>query len=130
MKKKDLLGGIYNVYAVYDKVSKHYKGIYFASTDEDFIRTKLAEVFLNTPLRDLNIFKIGIFNDITGEIKQTIKKRVPTDCYLFPHSKLSPVGENIPVEEVEKAVIDTKNEILAAVGSDNKSNNEEDKVNG
>lgn len=127
MKKKELLAGHYNVYSAFDKVSKHFKGLYFATTDEDFIRLHLPTVILDTPLRDLSIMRIGIFNDITGEIKPAIKKRVSTDCYLFPHSRLSPVGENISVEDIEKTVNETKNEILATVGSNNKNLESEDK---
>lgn len=119
-KKEDLLGGVYNVYAIYDKISKRYKKLYYATTDEDMIRLNLPSIVIETPLRELNIFRIGKFNDVTGEFKQTIKKRVETDCYLFPHSKLSPVGENLSHEEVEEAVNKTKNEILASVEEENK----------
>lgn len=122
-KKEDLIGGVYNVYAVYDKVSKRYKKLYYATTDEDMIRLNLPTIVLETPLRELNIFRIGKFNDVTGEFIQTIKKRIETDCYLFPHSKLSPQGENLTHEEVEEAVNKTKNEILASVDEENKKEN-------
>lgn len=121
MRKTKLLAGQYGVYVAFDKVSKHYTSMFFASTDEDFIRLYLPTCIINTPLRDLQIFKIGIFNDVTGEIKPTVKKRIPTDCYLFPHSRLSPVGENVSLEEIEKTVTETKNEIIAQ----NSSNEEE-----
>lgn len=124
MRKKNLLAGIYNVYVVFDKVSKHYKEMYFSSTDEDFIRTKLPNVILSTPLRDLQIFKIGIFNDVTGELKPTVRKKINTDCYLFPHSRLSPKGEDLPLEKIEEEIIKTKNEIIATVGSENENNSE------
>ena len=78
----------------------------------------LPRIVVNNALRDITIFKIGIFNDVTGEIKQTVKKRINTDCYLFPHSRLSPVGENLPTDEIEKAVQDTKNEIIASQNND------------
>lgn len=113
MRKSKLLEGTYNVYVVYDKISKHYKDIYYASTDEDFIRLYLPTIVLNVALREIVIYKIGIFNDVTGELKTTTKKRINTDCYLFPHSRLSPAGENISHEEIEKAVIETKNQIIA-----------------
>lgn len=113
MRKSKLLEGTYGVYVVYDKISKHYKSIYFASTDEDFIRLYLPTIVTTTALRELTIFKIGIFNDVTCELKITTKKRINTDCYLFPHSRLSPSGENITHEEVEKAVTETKNKIIA-----------------
>lgn len=113
MRKTKLLDGNYGVYVVYDKISKHYKDIYFASTDEDFIRLYLPTIVTTIALRELTIFKIGIFNDVTGELKITTKKRINTDCYLFPHSRLSPTGENITHEEVEKVVTETKNKIIA-----------------
>ena len=113
MRKSKLLEGNYSVYVVYDKISKHYKDIYFASTDEDFIRLYLPTIVTTIALRELAIFKIGIFNDVTGELKITTKKRINTDCYLFPHSRLSPSGENITHEEIEKVVTETKNKIIA-----------------
>lgn len=113
MRKSKLLEGSYGVYVVYDKISKHYKDIYFASTDEDFIRLYLPTIITTTALRELTIYKIGIFNDVSGELKITTKKRINTDCYLFPHSRLSPSGENITHEEVEKVVNETKNKIIA-----------------
>ena len=123
MRKSNLLEGTYGVYVVYDKISKHYKDIYFASTDEDFIRLYLPTIVTTIALRELTIFKIGIFNDVTGELKPTTKKRINTDCYLFPHSRLSPAGENISHEEVEKAVTETKNKIIAEI---NKTDNEKE----
>lgn len=113
MRKSKLLEGTYGVYVVYDKISKHYKDIYFASTDEDFIRLYLPTIVTTIALRELTIFKIGTFNDVTGELKNTTKKRINTDCYLFPHSRLSPSGENITHEEIEKVVTETKNKIIA-----------------
>lgn len=113
MRKSKLLAGVYGVYAVYDKISKHYRGLYFASNDADFIKLYLPSIILSIPLRDLQIFKIGIFNDITGEIKSTVKKRVSTDSYKFPHSRLSPEGEDLSLEEMEKELTETKNKILA-----------------
>lgn len=113
MRKKDLLAGVYGVYAVYDKISKHYKSIHYASNDEDFIRLFLPTLILSTPLRDLQIFKIGIFNDVTGEIKSTVRKRINTSCYLFPHYKLSPEGENLTHEQLEEELVKTKNKIIA-----------------
>ena len=124
MKKSKLLAGNYGVYVVYDKISKHYKDIYFASTDEDFIRLYLPTIVTTIALRELTIFKIGIFNDVTGELKNTTKKRINTDCYLFPHSKLSPSGENITHEEVEKVVTETKNKIIAELNNSDEEKEE------
>lgn len=124
MRKSKLLEGTYSVYVVYDKISKHYKDIYFASNDEDFIRLYLPTIVTTTALRELTIFKIGIFNDVTGELKPTTKKRINTECYLFPHSRLSPPGENITHEEVEKEVTETKNKIIAELNNSDEKKEE------
>lgn len=118
MRKAKLLNGKYNVYAVFDKISKHHTKLYFATTDEDFVRKYLPEVFLTIPLRDLKVFKIGIFDDVTGEIKPTVHKLVKTDCYLFPRVSRSNVGDNVSLEEVEQVVTETKNTIIASVTDD------------
>lgn len=114
MRKAKLLAGQYGVYAVFDKISKHYKQIYYASNDEDFIRLYLPSIIMTIPLRELQIFRIGTFNDVTGDLKPTVKKRIDTNCYLFPHSKLSPIGENVSHEEIEKNIQETKNQIIAS----------------
>lgn len=110
-EKKNLLAGKFNVYAVYDSVSKHYLRLYFNSTDENFIRLYLPEIVLSTPLRDLSVYQIGTFNDVTGTIESCVKRKINIHCYEFPHSMLSPKGENVSHEEIEKAVNDVKNEI-------------------
>lgn len=125
MRNKKLLAGNYNVYTVYDKISKHYKSIYYASNDEDFIRLYLPTIILSIPLRELAIYKIGVFNDVTCELKPCIKKSVNIDCYSFPHSRLSPVGENISHEEIEKQLIETKNKIIAESSSNENEDKEE-----
>lgn len=113
MRNKKLLAGTYSVYAVFDKISKHYKSLHFAVNDEDFVRLFLPKIIYSTPLREIQVFKIGIFNDVTGELKQTIKKRIDLNCYLFPHSRLSPEGESLTHEELEDSIIKTKNKIIA-----------------
>lgn len=127
MRKKDLLAGVYNVYASFDKISKHYIELSFASTDEAFVKLCLPSILVKCPLRDLQVFKIGVFNDVTGELKHSVRKSVKLDCYYFPHSRLSPPGENLSLEEIDETVQKTKNEIIAnsaSVEAENKNEGE------
>lgn len=112
--KKKLLAGDFKVYAVYDKVSKHYLRLYFNSTDEDFVRIYLPEVILQTPLRDLEVYQIGEINDVSGIIKSVSKRKINLRCYTFPHSRLSPVGEDVTHEQIEESINKTKNELKSA----------------
>ena len=119
MRKTKLLEGTYGVYVVYDKISKHYKANF-----QKYSYNYLPTIVTTIALRELTIFKIGIFNDVTGELKNTTKKRINTDCYFFPHSRLSPNGENITHEEVEKVVTETKNKIIAESNTSNEEKGE------
>lgn len=126
-KSKDLLPGLYNVYAVYDSVSKRYKKLYFNTTDEEFIRINLPTCIIDTPLRDLQVFRIATFNDVSGELKSCSKKKVDIHCYCFPHSRLSPKGEDVSLEDIEKTVNETKSEIIASMNESEDSENKETK---
>lgn len=113
--KKELMPGLYNVYAVYDKVSKRYKKLYYNTTDEEFIRLNLPTCIVSTPLRDLEIHRIAQFNDVSGELKKVVKKKVDVQCYTFPHSRLSCKGDDITLQELEEDVNKTKAEVLASM---------------
>lgn len=114
-KKKKLLAGDMNVYAVYDIIAKHYLRLYFNSTDEEFVRLYLPEVIIDRPLRDIEVFKIGELNDVTGIIKPTVKRKINLNCYMFPHSRLSPKGENLSIKDVEETITQTKLKIQSAI---------------
>lgn len=112
-KKANLLAGKFNLYGVFDKVSKHYIHTYFNSSDEDFIRLYLPEVILKVALRDLEVHQIGTINDVTGIIEPCPIRKVTLNCYKFPKSRLSPKGEDISHEEIQDAILSVKNQLQA-----------------
>ena len=91
-----------NVYTIHDKIADVYVGLTYHYTDEDMIRTFLPTVLIDYSLRDIEIICIGIFDENKGVIEQTEHRTIDTNCYLFPHSRLSPEGEDEKVENIEK----------------------------
>lgn len=91
-----------NVYTIHDKISDVYVGLTYHYTDEEMIRTFLPTVLMDYSLRDIEIVKIGIFDENKGLIQSEEHKIVSTDCYLFPHSRLSPEGEDESLETIEE----------------------------
>ena len=113
------------VYTVYNKVSKKYCGLFYHYTDEEMIQKSLPIILMDYCLRDITIFRIGIFNDDDGSIQQLDKPKIPIDtsCYLFPHSRLSPEGEDLSLDEIQDSMQNKKNEIISKtkiVENDNK----------
>lgn len=91
-----------NVYTIHDKIADIYVGLSYHYTDEDMIRTFLPTVLLDYSLRDIEIICIGIFDENKGVLERTEHRTIDTNCYLFPHSRLSPEGEDEKLEDIEK----------------------------
>lgn len=126
LRKKDVKKGTHYIYTIYDCISKKYRGTFYHTTDEDMIRTSLPSVLMDFPLRDIEIYRIAIFNEDTGEIFECRKVLIPTDCYTFPHDRCSPDGEDLPLEEIDSAMKEHKAKLVASL-SDNKSKQKEGK---
>lgn len=103
------------VYTVYNKVSKKYNGLFYHYTDEEMIQKSLPIILMDYCLRDIEILRLAIFDDDNGNLTflGSDKKSVDINCYLFPHSRLSPDGENLPLDEIQTSMQNKKNEILA-----------------
>lgn len=100
------------IYSIFDTVAKRYRGTFYHPTDEDMIRTTLPTVLMDFPLRDIKIYRIGIFDDINGDIKSCVKKEVSTNKYLFPHSRLSSTGDDLSLEEIDTEMKKSKAELI------------------
>lgn len=122
-KKKEKLGNHF-VYSIYDTVSKKWRGTFYHSTDEDMIRISLPTVLMDFPLRDIEVWRIGTFDDDSGEILPLHHVLIPTNCYLFPHSRLSSDGDDESLENIDSTMKEKKNEILAKLSEQKNSSKE------
>ncbi len=102
MKETELKTRCKNVYTIHDKIANMYIGLTYHYTDEDMVRSFLPTVLMDYSLRDIEILCIGIFDDNKGIIENTSHRIIDTKCYLFPHSRLSPDGEDEKLENIEK----------------------------
>ena len=110
MNETELKTRCKNVYTIYDKIADMYIGLTYHYTDEDMIRTFLPTVLMDYPLRDIEIICIGIFDENKGVVESSPHRIIDTKCYLFPHSRLSPEGEDEELEDVEKKCKEIKSE--------------------
>ena len=115
MLKKNEKFGTHNIYTCFDKVSKKHFGTFIHTTDEDMIRTSLPIILMDKALRDIKILRIGRFDEDSGTIFATKPVVVHTDCYTFPHFRCSPLNENLSLEELDTAMKEQKNSMLAKI---------------
>ena len=103
------------VYTIHDKISDKHIGIFYSPTDENMIRTSLPTILMDYPLRDIEVIRIGRFETNSGFIESLNHKFIPMERYLFPHSRLSPKGEDLTVDEVDSACKKAKQKQMAHV---------------
>lgn len=113
--KKINLNYTHFIYSVYDSVSKKYRGTFYHSTDEEMIRTTLPTILMDFPLRDIEIHRIGMFDEDSGEIFSCKHVIIPTDCYTFPHSRLSCAGDDLDMNELDKAMKEKKVDMMESL---------------
>ena len=122
MKETELKTKCKNVYTIHDKIADVYVGLTYHYTDEDMIRCFLPTVLLDYSLRDIEIICIGLFDENKGVIENTNHRLIDTNCYLFPHSRLSPEGEDEKLEDIEKTCKEIKAKQTANNAKDGKEN--------
>lgn len=122
MNEKELKTRCKNVYTIHDKIANMYVGLSYHYTDEDMIRNFLPTVLMDYSLRDIEIICIGIFDDNKGVIENTSHRIIDTNCYLFPHSRLSPEGEDVKLEDIEKTCKEIKAKQAAIKEKEGKEN--------
>lgn len=108
MNENELKTRCKNVYTIHDKIADVYVGLTYHYTDEDMIRSFLPTVLMDYSLRDIEIICIGLFDENKGMIVTTEHRIIDTKCYLFPHSRLSPEGEDENLENIEKTCKELK----------------------
>lgn len=117
-KDKDLKFDNY-IYTIYDTVSEVYRGTFYHVNDKEMIKITLPSILMEFPLRDIKIYRIARFSTKTGAIETIVRKQVPTDCYLFPHSRLSSQGDDLSLDELDKGMKEAKNKIIAEQSDNN-----------
>lgn len=111
----------FNVYTVFDTVSKSYKGLFYHYTDEEMIRTSIPIILADLPLRDVEVYQIGIFDIENGIIQSSSRKKVNLNKYPFPHSALSSKGDDLSLEELDKGIKEHKAQIIASLSPDSEN---------
>lgn len=105
------------VYTVKDKIGKKCIGLFYSTTDENMLRTSLPSILMDYPFRDIEILRIGRFETNTGVIEPLNSKAIALDKYLFPHSKLSPKGEDLSLETLDSSMKEAKNKMMSKIDS-------------
>lgn len=93
------------IYTVHDKVAGRCIGTFAGSSDAVMLRVSLPSILMDFSFRDIEIYRVARIDFVTGLVEGfDCPKVIPLDTYLFPHSRLSPKGEDISLQSLDDAM--------------------------
>lgn len=121
------------IYTVHDKIAGRCVGTWLGTSDEVMLRVSLPHILMDFSFRDIEILRIARVDMVTGFVESIVPKPISLDCYLFPHSRLSPKGEDIDLETLDKSMKDLNVKMKAnldkKIENQIKENNKSEVVN-
>lgn len=93
------------IYTVHDKVANRCVGTFAGSSDAVMLRVSLPSIIMDFSFRDIEIYRVARIDFVTGLVEGFDRPKViPLDTYLFPHSRLSPKGEDVSLQALDDAM--------------------------
>lgn len=91
------------IYSVLDKVSGKFLNTSVAESDAEFIRGNLLQILMDYPIRDVQLYHVGYFDEKTGKIRSRLHKRpVSWDSYKIPESFAKVDSKDISLEKFDE----------------------------
>lgn len=99
------------LFALYDKVAGKYLSVTACESEDLFVRNCLYTILMDYPLKDVEFYCVGLFDNDLGIIKPCQPRLCSWESYKFPNSRLSK-DKFLTLEQIEQAAINKKHEFL------------------
>lgn len=99
------------IYGLYDKVSNKYLSITMCESAQMFVRSCLATILMDYPLKDIEFYCLGQIDQDLGLVKPCMPKLEDWDCYQFPETRTEKL-KFLSLEQIEELAKKKKHEFL------------------
>ena len=99
------------VFALFDKVANKFVSTTLAESEEMFVRTSLFAICMDYPIKDVDFYCVGYFDDDLGIIRPCRPRLCSWDCYKHPTTRMAK-DKFLSLEEIEQAAKQKKNEFI------------------
>lgn len=99
------------IYGLYDKVAEKYISVTLAESEQMFVRQCLYTILLDYPLKDIEFYCLGQFDNDLGIIKPCAPKLCDWESYKFPETRTEKL-KFLTLEQIEEAAKNKKHEFL------------------
>lgn len=99
------------LYSLYDKVSKKHLSVTMCESPQMFVRNCLATILMDYPIKDIEFYCIGQFDNDLGIIKPCAPQLEDWECYKFPETRAEKL-KFLTIEQIEQFAKNKKHEFL------------------
>lgn len=99
------------IYGLYDKVSEKYLSITMCDSAQMFVRSCLATILMDYPLKDIEFYCLGQIDEDIGIIKSCVPKLEDWECYKFPETRTEKL-KFLSIEQIDELAKNKKHEFL------------------
>ena len=99
------------IYGLYDKISEKYQSITLCESAQMFVRSCLATILMDYPLKDIEFYCLGQIDLDLGIIKPCAPKLEDWECYKFPETRAEKL-KFLSIEQIEQIAKQKKHEFL------------------
>lgn len=99
------------IIGLYDKIAEKYISITMVESPQMFVRTALATILMDYPLKDVEFYTLGEIDQDLGIIKPCAPKINDWECYKFPETRIEKL-KFLSLEQIEELAKNKKHEFL------------------
>lgn len=100
------------VFAIKDKVADKYISVTISNNEESMIRSSLISILMDFSINDVELYRIGLFDEDLGIVKPLQPQLISWEAYKFPVDKVNINKGFLSIEQIEEFAKKKKHEFL------------------
>lgn len=99
------------IIGLFDKVANKFVSTTMCESEQMFIRDSLFAICMDYPIKDVDFYVLGDFDEELGIIKPCSPRKCSWESYKFPETRMSK-EKYLTIEQIEEAAKNKKHEFL------------------
>lgn len=100
------------IFAIKDKVADKYISVTISNNEETMIRNSLVSILMDFSINDVELYRIGLFDEDLGIIKPLKPHFIDWNAYRFPVDKIDINKGFLTIEQIDEFAKKKKHEFL------------------
>lgn len=100
------------IFAIKDKVAEKYISVTISNNEESMIRNSLVSILMDFSINDVELYRIGLFDEDLGIIKPLEPQFISWEAYKFPVDKVNIKKGFLTIQQIDEYAKNKKHDFL------------------